>query len=452
VVSKYVRNQLVVFALLTLLAVLAIVFPFTDVPGRLGYGKMELTAVFSDGAGIYKNSNVTFRGAQIGRVTDVRLTPGGVAVDMSIDGNEKIATNSKAEIHSVSAVGEQFVDFVPPQNSGPYLKTGDVVPLAQTSIPQQIAPVLDKVDTLLASVPQQGLQTFLDEGYKAFQGVGPDLGTLVDSSIQLVDEADRNYPQTEQLIRDVGPLLDTQNNTSASVRSYFADLAGFTDAVRHTEPKFRHMLPEVRSAAHEVNDLFKDNEVTLPFLTTNLKTVARVVGLYRPAVEQLLAILPNQIAWEQFFARDPAGVVVGFDTNVANACSTGYNSQNRRSPNELTDMPAEADTYCKVPQNDPRVVRGVRNIPCLEGHVGRRAATIEQCRDDKGYQPLSGSKGKTLVAGTPPLPQLSAEQNPLMAPNSAKDPMTMFGAISSPAPNGGGKQSWQSLMTTPAGL
>ena len=51
--------------------------------------------------------------------TDVRLTPAGVAVDMSIDGNEKIATNSKAEIHSVSAVGEQFVDFVPPQNSGP---------------------------------------------------------------------------------------------------------------------------------------------------------------------------------------------------------------------------------------------------------------------------------------------------------------------------------------------
>ncbi|GAB4922742.1 hypothetical protein MAHJHV35_44340 [Mycobacterium avium subsp. hominissuis] len=44
------------------------------------------------------------------------------------------------------------------------------------------------------------------------------------------------------------------------------------------------------------------------------------------------------------------------------------------------------DMYCKTAQNDPSTVRGARNYPCQE-FPGKRAPTVQLCRDPKGYVP-----------------------------------------------------------------
>ena len=58
--------------------------------------------------------------------------------------------------------------------------------------------------------------------------------------------------------------------------------------------------------------------------------------------------------------------------------------------------------YCKVPQNDPSVVRGARNYPCQE-FPGKRAPTIQLCRDPKGYVPIGNNpwRGPPIPVGTP---------------------------------------------------
>ncbi|MFZ2176278.1 MAG: virulence factor Mce, partial [Rhodococcus sp. (in: high G+C Gram-positive bacteria)] len=53
---------------------------------------------------------------------------------------------------------------------------------------------------------------------------------------------------------------------------------------------------------------------------------------------------------------------------------------------DLIDTPG--NLYCKAAQDDPSVVRGARNLPCME-FPGRRAPTVEQCRT--GYQPLGNN-------------------------------------------------------------
>jgi phospholipid/cholesterol/gamma-HCH transport system substrate-binding protein len=55
-----------------------------------------------------------------------------------------------------------------------------------------------------------------------------------------------------------------------------------------------------------------------------------------------------------------------------------------------------------VAQNDPTVVRGARNYPCQE-FPGKRAPTIQLCRDPKGYVPIGSSpwRGPPVPIGTP---------------------------------------------------
>jgi phospholipid/cholesterol/gamma-HCH transport system substrate-binding protein len=456
-ISSYIKKQLIVFSILALSAALVIVFVYAHIPTVLGIGQMKLTAMFSDGAGIYTNGNVTARGVGIGKVTSVAITPQGVAVTMSIDASTKVGADARAEIHSVSAVGEQYVDLISDQPAGPYLQPGEVIPVSRTSVPEQIAPVLDKATNLLASIPNDGLQTFLDEGYKAFQNLGPDLRTLVDSSGSLIDAADQNYGQTAQLINTIGPLLDTQNVAADSVRAYFHNLADFTGVLRHGDGHLRGSIRAVHGAVDAVTDFLDDNENGVPILAHNLETVGQVLGVYRPGIEQILVEYPIADARMQIGLRgSPRGLRAGLAGVLSvGECTTGFKSGDLRNANDLSDKDGIPNTYCKVPHNDPRAVRGARNIPCLEGHVGMRAALIDECLGRTPDQTSGSSPGLT-----PRLPFDAAVPSPQRTPfdppdnqddyahdSGSPDPLAQLGGMGSAS--SGKEETWQSLLTAP---
>lgn len=451
-ISSRIRNQLIVFSALTLAATLMIFFVYAHMPTVMGIGQMKISALVTDGAGIYKNGNVTLRGVPIGKVSGVGLTPGGIRVDMSVDKDAKIGADATAEIHSVSAVGEQYVDLVSNQTAGPYLPAGYVIPVERTSVPTQIASVLDDTQTMLASIPNDGLQTFLDEGAKAFSNLGPSLSVLADSSQKLVDEANRSYPETAQLVQTVGPLLDTQNRTAGDVRDYFDYLANFSGVLSKGDNHLRHALPGVAEAADNASGFFEDNKYQAPILASNLRTVGQVFGVYRPAVEELFVRLPVLEGWLQIWDRSPDGVRAAFQTEVDEGCSAGYHSEHTRSPEALTDVPPDKNTYCNVPHDDPRVVRGARNIPCLEGDTSLRAASVDECfhRRPKPATPGGAGTGPTIAPTQPfstPLPETGPFSGTPTYPNGA-EPLSTFGATSTP---GGKDQTWQSLLTRPNG-
>ena len=54
---------------------------------------------------------------------------------------------------------------------------------------------------------------------------------------------------------------------------------------------------------------------------------------------------------------------------------------------ETTTLDTPDDMYCKLPQDSPLGVRGVRNIPCM-GQPGKRAPTVEICDSAEPYRPI----------------------------------------------------------------
>jgi phospholipid/cholesterol/gamma-HCH transport system substrate-binding protein len=84
-------------------------------------------------------------------------------------------------------------------------------------------------------------------------------------------------------------------------------------------------------------------------------------------------------------------------------CNTGFLPPTMmRTPGDTTLRDLPTDLYCKVAQNDPMVVRGARNYPCQE-FPGKRAPTIQLCRDPAGYVPIGNSpwRGPPVPIGTP---------------------------------------------------
>ncbi len=393
--TRFVRNQLIIFTIASIVGVAAMVFVYMQVPTLLGVGKINVKLELPTSGGLYRFANVTYRGVQIGKVTSVDLTDDGAVATMSLNTSPKIPSDLQANIRSISAVGEQFVDLVPRTRSGPYLGDGSVIPAKEASVPQPVGPMLDQVSKLLDTIPQDKIAQLLDESFTAFNGAGFDIQSLLDSSSKLSGDLNGVSDQTRALVDDSGPLLDGQAQTSDSIKIWARNFAGITDSLHTNDPQIRNILQTGPGAVSEVSALLNQVKPTLPVLLANLNTVGQVLVTYNPGIEQLLVILPAYIAAQESFGlpkNNPTGLPLGeFATMFGDPppCTVGFLPPSQwRSPADLSDIDTPDGLYCKLPQDSPISVRGARNIPCMD-KPGKRAPTVEICKSDMPYEPLA---------------------------------------------------------------
>ena len=140
-----------------------------------------------------------------------------ISARLSVSSSADIPEDTGVAVRSVSAIGEQFVDFQPRSDSAPYLSDGTVIEKSQVTMPDDIGPMLDQADKLLSVVPQEKLTSLVDETFTAFNGAAPDLKKLIESSKSLIDEAQDNTDATRDLLAQLGPLLETQEVSGLSL-------------------------------------------------------------------------------------------------------------------------------------------------------------------------------------------------------------------------------------------
>lgn len=414
--TRFIKIQLAIFTVVSIVGVVVMAFTYVQLPTLLGVGRYEVTLELPSSGGLYRFSNVTYRGVEVGKVTDVRLTGTGAEVIMSIATSPKIPADLEANVQSVSAVGEQYVDLRPRTDSGPYLQNGSVITVENTTIPAPVGPVLDRVSKLVDTFPKDRLSALLDETYKGFNGAGDDFGSLLDSGATLSADLNGVADQTRMLADDSRPLIEGQAGTADAIRTWARSLAGFTGQLAADDPKFRTVLQTFPSFSDEVSGLLNQLKPTLPVLLANLGTIGEILMTYNASLEQLLVLLPPYFAQQQSYSSssDSTGSARGdFEASVDDppACRVGFLPPSSwRSPADESDIDTPDGLYCKLPQDSPISVRGVRNFPCIR-KPGKRAPTVEICNSDQNYQPLAMRQHAT---GPSPIdPSLIAQGIPI---------------------------------------
>ncbi|MGI9125437.1 MAG: MCE family protein [Mycobacterium sp.] len=393
--TRFVRTQLVIFTIASILGVAAMVLVYMQVPTLLGIGRMTVKLELPRTGGLYQFSNVTYRGVQMGKVTDVRATRDGAEATLSLATSPKIPADLQARVLSVSAVGEQYVDLQPRTDSGPYLHSGSVISAKDATVPQKVGPMLDQVSALLQSIPKDRLSKLLDETFKGLNGSGDDLAALLESSSRVTGDFDKVAERARALLDDSRPLLDAQAVSSDALRAWARGLAGVTGQLAADDPQIRGLLQNGPGAVEEVSQLLNQVKPTLPVLLANLTTVSQIAVTYHASVEQLLVLLPPFIASIQAVGlprNNPTGFTQGdFTLTIGDppACTVGFLPPSSwRSPSDLSDVDTPDGLYCKLPQDSPIAVRGARNYPC-QGQPGKRAPTVEICESPGEFEPLA---------------------------------------------------------------
>ncbi|HEX9832315.1 MAG TPA: MlaD family protein, partial [Mycobacterium sp.] len=212
-------TQLVVFVMISIVAVSVMILRYIDLPVMLfGAGHYRVTVELPQAAGLYESSNVTYRGTEVGRVKSVSLTRTGAQAVLSLSNDIKIPADLHAEVHSQSAIGEQYVALLPTRGGGPYLENGDVIPVDRASVPPDINSLLGAANRGLQAIPRDNLKTVVDEAYTAFAGLGPEISRIVRGSTTLAIDARSDLDSLTTLIDEAAPVLNSQTDTSDSIR------------------------------------------------------------------------------------------------------------------------------------------------------------------------------------------------------------------------------------------
>ena len=398
--NRRIRIQLTVFGIVALTAMLVMAFGYMRLPSLLfGVGHYTVTLELPEAGGLYERGNVTYRGTEVGTVEKVYLTDTGVDAVLSLRSGIDIPSDLTAEVHSQSAVGEQYVALLPRNGAAPPLKQGDVIARSKSSVPPDINALLDATDRGLRAIPKENLQTVVDESYTAFGGLGPDIARFLRGGAALAEDSRKNLDHLTNVVDNVGPLLQTQIDTSDSIRAWASHLASVTTSLKNNDAALRGVLANAPAAADEVAHLFDRLHLTLPVLLNNLVSAGQVAIDYRPNLEQVLVMLPQATQVAQAIgvpnrgtkqAYNGAYLSFNLNFNIPPPCNTGFlpaRQQRSAAFEDYPDAPA-GHLYCRTPQDGPFNVRGAKNYPC-ETVPGKRAPTVAMCESDRNYVPLN---------------------------------------------------------------
>jgi phospholipid/cholesterol/gamma-HCH transport system substrate-binding protein len=388
-VTRFVRIQLIVFTILTLITLVVLGGYYLRLPAEVGIGQYSLTADLPVSGGLYRTANVTYRGATIGKVTAVEPTEAGVQVTMSINDGYRIPVDATANVHSVSAVGEQYLDLVSNGDHGKYLNPGQTI--TKGAVPEDIGTALDAIDRGLGALPKDKIAALLDQTSQAVGGLGPTLHGLVDSTQSLSGELDAHTSDINDVIAKSAPLLNSQAASAGQIRQWIHNLNVIATQTAEKDPQLKTVLTNAAPTLDTANDVLGGVRESLPQTLANLEVITGLLLRYRHGVEQVLVLLPQvgSVAQTTTLAfPGEARIDLGLAINQPPPCLTGFVPASQwRSPADTSIAELPSGTYCKIPQDQTaNAVRGARNIPCVDV-PDNRAATPQDCRSGAPYVP-----------------------------------------------------------------
>src|SRR3954469_5383731 len=337
--SHGTRIRIAAFLVLSAVGIVYVTAAYLGFTDRvLGRG-LTVHATLPTSGGLYEGSEVTYRGVKIGKVSKMHATADGVRLTLALQDGTELPEDSPMYVHNLSAVGEQYLDFEPPNEEGPYAEAGYTFHGDADSLPVDEGDLLVELDRFVSSVDKDNLRTVVRELGTMFDETGRPLQHLLDSGSEFVRQASEHTADTIRLLDRGERVLNTQQGQGDNIRSLARNLHSITSALAASDDDLDKVLPGPRGAAGEVDGLLEDLEPTLPVLLGNAVSVNQVVVSNLAGVEQLLVTYPRVIS--AGFTGTPGDgyghVNLQLDNSVP-PCTEGYKPRNQwRPPSDLSD-------------------------------------------------------------------------------------------------------------------
>jgi phospholipid/cholesterol/gamma-HCH transport system substrate-binding protein len=326
--------------------------------GPLFSSPYRLQVDLASAAGLHKKSDVSYRGQHIGTVTRVELTPTGVRATLTINEGVRVPRDTEVVVANLSAVGEQYLDFRPRTDKGPWLADGDVIAVEQTTLPLPISTVINHAQMLLDRVNPDDLEILNTEFNALLEGQELDLrglGSEVNRSVRTLTEL---QPKLLELAKSGRRPLQAFSDLSPQLRRLAKNSVTITAALREAGPEFTRAIDAGATVVPLTIDTVGQLEPDLDRTLKALAPLSKMSAEHLPGLRHWYKWGPRQMVAMAESTRNGSGHVI-LVLSPARPC---YYRDINLSPYDGRDPPADLGTRC--PTNAPyNQQRGADKVP-----------------------------------------------------------------------------------------
>lgn len=249
--------------------------------GTLDLGRSPYQAEFAQAAGVKVGDDVRVAGMPVGAVQSAGLEGDHVLVKFRVDRDVQLGSGTRASIKLATLLGSRYLELVP---DGPGELRDGRIPLAHTSVPYDLAKVLQSGAPILEKLDLNKVRDATSALTKNLGGQGPQISAALDGLSRLSDviiarkdqvselidntdaftkEADARSGQIFAVMGQSNELLTALLQRRELIRGLLGNLAGVTDQLRkalhENQDQFRPLLDNL----DELTELLKRNDTNL---------------------------------------------------------------------------------------------------------------------------------------------------------------------------------------------
>ncbi|MFC4372851.1 MCE family protein [Nocardia halotolerans] len=348
----------------------------------------DVTVELATSGGLTAGSDVTFRGVRVGRVEDVRVSGDGIVAVARIEEDTRIPMGGRVAVARLSAAGEQYLDFRPETETGPYLDDGAVVARGDTAVPVQVQSVLANMTGLVSGLNPERLNVIVDELDKALAGGPEGLRNMISGLSRAMAGLTDLLPQTEHLLRNLSVIASTTAHAQPDLGTITHAGSALFQQFTAADAELRHLLEHGPGRLVTLGGFVSRTHDPITDLVTNFVAITRAAKLRQPAIELLFPNLSRFAEAVGIPAHDNAFFTL-VDPWPRPTCD--YDTVPIVPTETTTDTRVRLYNYC-VTDNPALQVRGSANAPRPPG-------------PDNGAGPPPGVTGDELSRPAVPAPR-----------------------------------------------
>ncbi|WP_225729069.1 MULTISPECIES: MCE family protein [unclassified Nocardia] len=250
-----------------------------------------VTVELPSSGGLSRGNDVTFRGVRVGKVRELRISGTGVAAIAEIDAAARIPVGGTVAVGRLSAAGEQYLDFRPDSETGPYLSDGAVVERARTTVPVPVQSVLANLSDFIGGMNPDRLDTIIDELDRALAG-GPDrLRDMISGMSRAMAGLDGLLPQTRALIANLEVIAETTSHAQPDLATLTRAGGVLFEQTTAADRELRHLIDAGPGQLATLNEFVSRTQDPITDLVTNFVAITKAAKLRAPAIAALFPAL-----------------------------------------------------------------------------------------------------------------------------------------------------------------
>ena len=354
-----VGNLSLVLVMLLGLAYLA----FGSLSWRPWQGTYDVTVHFPQSGGLQETSKVMLRGSEVGQVRTIQVTPTDVVVTMRLDDDVKINKNSKVSALGLSGAGEQYVNFTPTTNDGPFLEDGAVVEVGQTHVTVAFSSMLQSTLDVVGQIDPPKLTASLQQLEIALNDRGPNqLKSIFHSGGVIFADLAKTLPQTTKLIQNLGTIFKTTANAQPDLDALAKGFNKVATAAANADGELRQLLGRGPAQFSSLAGSLSTISDPLADLVKQFADIARQGALRAPTMATLFPSIRDGSVQAQKMFHDGAWWALA---SIYPRPSCNY-SIAPTPPTQVLELTVPKNLYCVT--NDPTLqTRGAANAPRPKG-------------------------------------------------------------------------------------